>query len=82
MPVHSCFGGIGLYRMEAWLAARYSGDDCEHVTLHRRMREAGYGRQFLNPSQIALYGRKERQFDGLMLGLGRMVSAVAGVFAW
>jgi hypothetical protein len=82
VPVYSCFGGVGLYRMEAWLSARYGGEDCEHVTLHRAMRRAGFGRQFLNPSQIALYGRKEKQLDALLLGLGRMVSAVAGVFAW
>lgn len=62
-PVYSCFGGMGVYRMQALLSARYQGIDCEHVPLHRQMRESGYGRQFLNPSQITLYGRKARKSD-------------------
>jgi hypothetical protein len=82
VPVYSCFGGIGLYRMPAWLSARYTGDDCEHVTLHCAMRAAGYGRQFLNPSQLALYGRRERRFDSSLLGLGKFVHCIAGVFAF
>lgn len=80
VPVYSCFGGVGLYRMPAWLAGRYAGDDCEHVALHRSMRTAGYGRQYLNPSQLALYGHKQRRFDSLLLGLGSFVNAIAGVF--
>jgi hypothetical protein len=79
LPVNSCFGGLGLYRMPAWLAARYGGDDCEHVVLHRRMRDAGYDRQYLNPSQIVLYGRKRKRFDGLVLSLDRLTRAVAAV---
>lgn len=62
-PVYSCFGGLGVYRMPALLSARYEGIDCEHVPLHRQMRNNGYGRQFLNPSQITLYGRKVRKSD-------------------
>jgi hypothetical protein len=34
---------------------RYGGDDCEHVVLHRQLRDRGFDRQFLNPSQIVLY---------------------------
>lgn len=82
VPVYSCFGGIGLYRMSAWLSACYSGDDCEHVTLHRAMRAAGYDRQFLNPSQIALYGRKARTFDRVMLPLGNVINAAACLLAF
>jgi hypothetical protein len=82
VPVYSCFGGIGLYRMPAWLSACYSGEDCEHVTLHRAMRAAGYDRQFLNPSQIALYGHKARTFDRLLLPLGQVVQAAACLFAF
>lgn len=62
-PVYSCFGGLGVYRMKALLSARYDGVDCEHVPMHRQMRENGFGRQFLNPSQITLYGRKIRKSD-------------------
>lgn len=79
LPVYSCFGGLGLYRMPAWLAARYGGGDCEHVALHRSMRAAGYDRQYLNPSQIALYGRKRKRFDGLALSLERMMHAAASL---
>lgn len=80
VPVFSCFGGIGVYRMPAWLSARYTGDDCEHVTLHRAMRAAGYDRQFLNPSQVALYGMKRRRLDRWLMGLGKIVNATAA--AW
>jgi hypothetical protein len=56
VPVWSCFGGLAIYRMEAIRSgARYGGGDCEHVVLHRQLRERGFGRQFLNPSQFALY---------------------------
>lgn len=47
-PMNSAFGGLTVYRTEAFLAGGYSGDDCEHVPHHRRMREAGYG-MWLNP---------------------------------
>jgi hypothetical protein len=56
-PVWSCFGGLGIYRMECLKSAQYSGEDCEHVCLHRQMRKAGFTRLFLNPSQITLYDR-------------------------
>jgi len=55
LPVHSCFGGLGIYRAECLHAAEYSGEDCEHVALHTRLRERGFDRLFLNPSQIVLY---------------------------
>jgi hypothetical protein len=54
-PVWSCFGGLGIYRMEALLSAQYAGDDCEHVCLHGTMRGNGYDRLFLNPSQVVVY---------------------------
>jgi hypothetical protein len=77
LPVYSCFGGLGLYRMPAWLSAEYSGTDCEHVPLHRGMRRAGYDRQFLNPSQIALYGHKRKRFDGIVLSLHRLARTMS-----
>jgi hypothetical protein len=56
VPVWSAFGGLAVYSMAAIRSgARYGGDDCEHVVLHRRLRERGFDRQFLNPSQIVLY---------------------------
>lgn len=55
LPVESCFGGVGIYRMECMLAAEYAGGDCEHVIFHNRLRHAGFSRQFFNPSQLVLY---------------------------
>lgn len=56
VPVLSCFGGLAVYRMEAIRSgARYGGPDCEHATFHRRLADAGFGRIFLNPSQMTLY---------------------------
>jgi len=56
VPVWSCFGGIAIYRMECFRGGvLYGGDDCEHAVLHRRLRQQGYDRQFLNPSQMVLY---------------------------
>jgi hypothetical protein len=55
VPVSSCFGGLGIYRREAFVSAQYSGTDCEHVPFHEGLRRAGYGRQYMNPSQIVLH---------------------------
>ena len=55
LPISSCFGGLGIYGMSAIQSAEYGGGDCEHVILHDRMRQQGFGRTFLNPSQIVLY---------------------------
>lgn len=54
IPMNSAFGGACLYRTEALLSSRYSGigvdgqPDCEHVALHKAMREHGY-QMYLNP---------------------------------
>jgi hypothetical protein len=77
VPVNSCFGGLGLYRLPAWLAGTYRGGDCEHVSLHRDLRAAGFGRLFLNPSQITLYGAKRKRLDGLVLSVDRLLKAAA-----
>ena len=55
VPVESSFGGLAIYRSECLREVRYSGEDCEHVRLHARMRGAGFDRQFMNPSQIVVY---------------------------
>jgi hypothetical protein len=64
VPLPSCFGGLGIYRMEAYLAGAYRGGDIEHVSFHRSMREKGFDQTFLNPSQLVIYGRKHRRLDG------------------
>lgn len=48
MPMNSAFGGLAVYRTEAFLSGGYSGGDCEHVPHHRRMRDEGY-QMYLNP---------------------------------
>ena len=54
--VGSCFGGVALYKHEAFKhGARYSGPDCDHVELHRSMMDFGIHDIYLNPSQIVLY---------------------------
>ena len=76
VPVTSCFGGLGIYRMNALLAARYSGWDSEHVPLHQKMRKLGFNRMFINPSQIALYGRRHRSIDPVMIPLTRGLNRI------
>jgi len=73
VEVASCFGGLGIYRIEAMLACEYDGSDCEHVTLHRAMQTAGLGRLYLNPSQITYYGKKANN-------LIRACHRIGGVF--
>lgn len=48
--LNSAFGGLAVYAGEAIMApgVHYAGGDCEHVTMHRSMRAAGYG-MWLNP---------------------------------
>lgn len=43
---NSAFGQLAVYRAENYLRGTYSGQDCEHVALHRTMG----GAVFLNPS--------------------------------
>lgn len=46
--LNSAFGGLAVYRTEAFLTGGYSGTDCEHVPHHRRMHAAGW-QMYLNP---------------------------------
>jgi hypothetical protein len=41
--------------MAAFKQGRYAGGDCEHVTMHRSLREAGHGKIYVNPSQVVIY---------------------------
>ena len=50
--VSSAFGGMGIYRTEAFLAGTYDGaTDCEHVTYHESIAKATGQHLYLNPSQ-------------------------------
>jgi len=48
IPMYSAFGGLAVYRAEAFRRCVYGGGDCEHVIAHKAMRRAGYG-LWLNP---------------------------------
>ncbi len=78
VPVTSCFGGLGIYAMEAYAAAAYSEDDLEHATFHRSMIASGHSRLFLNPSQLVVYGRRHRFGDGFVTGLLRLLHGGGG----
>lgn len=69
IPVFSCFGGLGVYRMPAMLNCTYAGGDCEHVHFHREMRRQGMTNLFLNPFQVTdydvKYSRARRWFNHL-----------------
>lgn len=51
IPCHSAFGGMAIYRPEAFFAGRYIGGDCEHVNFHRSIVDATGMGMYLNPSQ-------------------------------
>jgi hypothetical protein len=57
LPVESCFGGLGVYRMACMQAGEYAGGDCEHVVFHNRLRSLGFDRLFLNPNQIVMHSQ-------------------------
>ena len=59
VPVLSCFGGLGIYRANAYARSSYTGGDCEHVGFHRTMRQNGYGRHLLNPTMVTYYNWSE-----------------------
>lgn len=48
LRLNSAFGGLCVYKTEAYLSGRYSGEDCEHVPFHRRMAASGH-RLAVNP---------------------------------
>ena len=54
-PVLSCFGGLGIYRHEAFISGYYGEfDGSEHVYFHRLMVDEGYDKLFINPQLLLL----------------------------
>ena len=48
--LYSCFGGLAVYKTEAFLFGRYSGElGSEHVKFHKDLHDNGY-KMYLNPS--------------------------------
>jgi hypothetical protein len=78
VPVTSCFGGLGIYTMDAYRTGSYAGDDLEHATFHRALIEAGRDRLFLNPSQLVVYGRRHRFGDRLAAAMLATWSRLSG----
>ena len=59
VPCHSCFGGLAVYRYTSIVGCSYSGNDCEHVGLHKQMRARGCDKIFVNPNQITEYNERK-----------------------
>lgn len=50
VPFYSCFGGLAVYKTEAFLCGRYNGElGSEHVEFHQSIKENGWN-MYLNPS--------------------------------
>jgi hypothetical protein len=64
VPVTSCFGGLAMYRMEAFYASvgcdydpSFKPTDCEHVAFHACLRRKGFNRMFVDPLLSSYYER-------------------------
>jgi MoaA/NifB/PqqE/SkfB family radical SAM enzyme len=55
--VYSCFGGMAIYKKNSLENCRYSSvkNDCEHVYLHKCMREKNNAKVYLNPKLVLKY---------------------------
>ena len=82
VPVTCSFGGLGVYRMPAYLAGQYAGHDVDHVTHQQVARPKGFTRTFLNPSQIALYGRHRRSWDPVIFPTLNFCLQLPGLRHW
>ena len=52
VALHSCFGGLAVYKMQCLLKGNYDGSiGCEHILFHKSLRDEGY-EMYLNPSSI------------------------------
>ena len=62
----SAFGQLAVYRAQQWLDGTYSGEDCEHVCLHRSIAKKWTRKRFgLNPgSRCVSFWRPEETADG------------------
>lgn len=62
--VCSAFGGLCVYKTDAYLAGTYDGSDCEHVTFHRSIAERTRQHLYLNPSQRTFMHWLPEETDG------------------
>lgn len=56
VPVYSAFGGLAIYKKSILQGLLHDeiSEDCEHVSLHRRIRKRG-GKIFMNPNMRMTY---------------------------
>lgn len=65
IEVDSAFGGLAIYRIEAFLRGNYLGENllgeeiCEHVPFHKELRRYGY-KLFINPKMVNLKPNRQR----------------------
>ena len=63
--VCSAFGGLCVYKTDAYLAGTYDGaTDCEHVTFHRSIAERTRQHLYLNPGQRTFMHWLSEETDG------------------
>lgn len=57
IPVYSCFGGLGIYKIDFTKSCRYDSiqGDCEHLPFHECIKENHKGRIVMNPAQVIRY---------------------------
>lgn len=56
IQVNSAFGGIGIYKTEDIISVEYDGYDCEHVCLHKNLKDKYPNYKLcINPSQLMLF---------------------------
>ncbi len=73
LPVRSCFGGVGIYKISS-LRGTYAGGgslsnpQSEHISLHIFMQRNGFTKHFINPSMICLRHWSDKNFKGIGLG--------------
>lgn len=56
LKVNSAFGGSCIYKRNKYIAGKYSGEDCEHVTFHKSIytNDPNAYNLYVNPSQIMI----------------------------
>lgn len=53
--VNSAFGGCCIYKTSTFVQGKYSGEDCEHVTFHKRLYQTNNFSLVANPAQIMVF---------------------------
>jgi hypothetical protein len=56
IAVNSAFGGYCVYKTDKFLKGQYTGEDCEHVTFHKSLKDNNDSFQlYANPAQTLLF---------------------------